>query len=55
MITANMTPFGFTVIEDAELEFMSIGEGTILIEGEVEEFPAHYAVPTAVALVGISP
>ena len=55
MITAIMSPFGFTVIEDAELEFMSIGGGTLLIEGAAAVFPVQFTVPTAVALIGISP
>lgn len=55
MTIAYMTPFGFIAIEDAELESMSPGGGTLLIEGVAAIFSAHFAVPTAVALVGISP
>lgn len=55
MVTANMTPFGVTVIEELDFEFMSPGGGTVLIAGAVVIFPAQYAVPTAVALIGISP
>lgn len=55
MVTANMSPFGSILIEDAELEFMTPDGGTVLMEGTAAIFPAQYAVPTAVALIGISP
>lgn len=57
MITANMTPFGIVVTETTNLQMMSPAGGVVVTAdpAEGQGFPAYFAVPTTVALVGIRP